>query len=225
MNKIGKLGLWSAIASVIFSILWFITFRLQDVIAPISEWHQIQNYAQEFSPLRILLVYPSLLLPLSFLMLIACLHYSIPSEKRVWSLLALSFGILYAALASVNYNIQAVAVRLSLAAGNTNGVELFIPDNPNSIFKALSNSYAYMALAMFVAGFVFDSKGVQRWIRWIFFAQLLTAFGQIGWTMFDLSTTIFIATSMIWVVGAPVAFTLIAIMFARNQLTPFGPSS
>jgi hypothetical protein len=161
------------------------------------------------------------LLPLTFLILIACLHYSIPPEKRIWSLTALSFGILYAALASVNYNIQAVAVRLSLAAGETGGIELFVPDNPHSIFTALSNSYAYMALAMFVVGFIFKNKGIQGWVRWIFFAQILTAVGQVGWTMFDLSTNIFIATSMIWVIGAPLSFILLGILFARRQLKFF----
>lgn len=218
MTAIKKLGMWSAIASALFSITWFITFQLQDVIAPIAEWQQLPQYAAEFSPLRILLVYPSLLLPISFLALLACLHYSIPPEKRVWSLFGLSLGILYAALASVNYNIQAVAVRLSLAAGNISGVEMFLPDNPGSIFKALSNSYAYMALAMAALGFAFENKGLQSWVRWIFFAQLLTAVGQIGWTMFDLNTGIFIATSMLWVIGAPAAFILIAVLYGKGQL-------
>ena len=217
MRIINKLGLWSSIASAIFSILWFVTFQLQDVIAPIAEWVDLQSYAREFSPLRILLIYPSLLLPLSFILYLCCIHYKIPEKQRIWTLFALSLGILYAAMASINYNIQAVAVRLSLAAGQTGGIELFIPDNPGSIFNALSNSYAYMALAMFAAGFVFEGKGLHRWVRWIFFAQLLTALGQVGWTMFDLNTNIFIGTSMIWVIGAPIAFVLSAIIFSRDD--------
>lgn len=184
-------------------------------------WHDLEAYAEAFSPLRILLVYPSLLLPISYIALIACIHYSVPEDKRLLSLIALSVGILYAALASINYNIQAVAVRLSLAAGNTAGTELFLPDNPNSIFKALSNSYAYMSISMFFAGFLFPNKGLHRWVRWILSAQLITAIGQIGWTMFDLNTNIFIATSILWVVGAPASFILIAILFSRNQTMQF----
>lgn len=217
-KKYQRLGFWSAVLSALCSILWFITFQLQDVIAPIPAWNDLEAYAEVFSPLRILLVYPSLLLPISFIVMISCIHFSISEDKRVLSLIALSIGILYAALASVNYNIQAVAVRLSLAAGKTSGIELFIPDNPSSVFKALSNSYAYMAISMFFVGFIFENKGLHRWVRWILLAQLLTAFGQIGWTMFDLNTNIFIATSMIWVVGAPISFILIAILFSRNQL-------
>jgi len=217
-KNLQKVGFWSAILSAIFSILWFITFQLQDVIAPVPEWTDLAAYAKEFTPLRILLVYPSLLLPISFLAMLCCIHFSIPEEKRFLSLIAISIGILYAALASTNYNIQAVSVRKSLASGITAGTELFIPDNPGSTFTALSNSYAYMAISMFFTGFVFSKERKHRWIRWIFLAQLITAIGQIGWTMFDLNTNIFIVTSMIWVIGAPIAFIIIAILFSNDQI-------
>lgn len=216
MKTINKLGFWSAIVSAIFSVLWFITFNLKDVLAPVPAWYDLQAYAQAFSPLRLLFVYPSLLLPLSFIVLLACIHFSISEEKRIWSLIALSFGIIYATVASINYNIQAVAVRLSLAAGETTGIAMFVPDNSNSVFNALANSYVYMALAMFVAGFVFEKKGLQQWVRWIFFAQILTALGQVGWSMFDLNIYLFYATSMIWVIGAPIAFVLVGILFTRS---------
>jgi len=77
-----------------------------------------------------------------------------------------------------------------------------------------------MALAMAAVGFAFEPKGLQGWVRWIFFAQLLIAVGQIGWTMFDLNTNVFIATSMLWVIGAPAAFILIAVLFAKKRLQP-----
>jgi hypothetical protein len=88
----------------------------------------------------LLYVYPSLILPLSFIVLLVCIHLSVHEEKRIWSLIALSLGILYATMASINYNIQVVAVRQSLAAGETMGIEMFIPDNPHSVFNAMANS-------------------------------------------------------------------------------------
>ena len=217
MNTVRKLGIWSALLSAGFSLLWFITFVLKDTLAPMPAWTDLQAYAQAFSPLRLLYVYPSLLLPLTFLGFLASLHYLVPQEKRVWTLIALALGILYAAMASVNYNIQAVAVRQSLAAGETAGIELFIPDNPNSVFNALANSYVYMSLAMVAAGFVFENQGIQGWIRWIFFAQLLTAIGQVGETMFGLNESVFLITSLIWVIGAPIAFILAGIFFAKTD--------
>ena len=217
MNKIYKLGFWSALISAVCSVLWFVTFGLKDVIAPVPSWMDLQQYANAFSSLRLLYVYPSLILPLAYIAFLTCIHFSIPEEKRYWSLIALSFGIVYAVMASINYNIQVVAVRQSLAAGETSGIAMFIPDNPHSIFNALANSYVYMALSMAVIGFVFENQGLQRWIRWIFFAQVLTVLGQVGNTMFGLSFNIFMITSFVWIIGAPVAFVLIAILFARPK--------
>jgi hypothetical protein len=51
----------------------------------------------------------------------------------------------------------------------------------------------------------------------MFLAQGLTAFGQVGWSMLGLRTVMFIATSMAWVIGAPVAFCLLAVVFARGS--------
>lgn len=218
MNAVRKLGLWSAILSALFGLLWFITFALKDVIAPIPPWNDLPAYARAFSPLRVLYVYPSLLLPLTFIVLLACLHYSVSREKRIWTLIALAFGVLYAVMASINYNIQAVAVRQSLAAGETAGIEMLLPDNPRSVFNALANSYIYMALAMVAAGFALESHGLQRWVRWIFFAQLLTALGQAAWSFFDFSFNLFMATSMVWVIGAPLAFILLGVLFSRDEL-------
>ncbi len=218
MNTVNKLGFWSAIVSAVMSAIWFITYTFRDQIYPVPAWFELQQYAQEFSPLRVLYVYPSLLLPLSFIVLLACIHRSVAEEKRIWSLIALSFGILYAVMASINYNIQAVSVRMSLAAGETSGIEMFLPDNPDSIITALANSYVYMALSMVAAGFVFENIGLQRWVRWIFFAQAISAIGQVGWSMFDLSMNIFILTSLIWVIGAPVSFVLTGVLFSRSRL-------
>ncbi|MGD2104450.1 MAG: hypothetical protein PVJ55_04960 [Anaerolineae bacterium] len=119
-------------------------------------------------------------------------------------------------MASVNYNVQAVAVRQSLAAGETAGLEMWIPDNPRGIFGALADSYVYMAISIVFAGFIFNGGGLERWIRGLLFAQVITAVGQIGNTMFDWSMTIFIGSSMIWVIGSPIAFVLLALLFRRG---------
>lgn len=221
-----KLGFWSAVLSAVFSVLWFITFQLQDVFAAVPEWQNLAAYAEAYRMVRLLLVYPSLLLALTYIVLMASLHHTAPEDKKVWSLIALSVGILYATMASINYTIQTVAVRQSLAAGEIGGIEMWIPDNPHSIYTALSNSYAYMAISMAFAGFALGDGRLERWIRGVFLAQVITAIGQIGWTMFDLSINVFIATSMVWVIGAPVAFVLLAIRFrqAQRQATQVTPS-
>lgn len=216
MNKTTKrLGVWAGFLSAIMSIFWFITFQLKDVLGSVPDWHHLEAYAEAFTPARVLYIYPSLILAITFLVLVACLHQVTSKEKQIWTLIGLSLGIVYAVMASSNYNIQAAAVVPSLNNGQINGIAMFVPDNSLSVFNALANSYVYMALSMAAIGFVFQGKRLQSWIRWILFAQILTAIGQVGYSMFGLPTGIFIATSMVWVLGAPVAFILMALWFAR----------
>ena len=212
-----KLGFWAAILSALLSALWFITFNLKDVFASVPAWHDIEAYAGAFSPMRILYVYPSLLLALTFIVLMACIYRWAPEEKKIWGLIGLSLAIVYSAMASTNYNIQAVAVSNSLVSGETMDIAMLLPDRPHSVFEALANSYVYMALAMVFSAFAFSGSRLKSWIRWIFLAQILTAAGQVGWSMFGLNAPIFYATSLIWVVGAPVSFVLLAVLFKRND--------
>jgi hypothetical protein len=84
-----------------------------------------------------------------------------------------------------------------------------------------------MSLAMVAAGFASSGSRLKSWIRWLLLTQVLTAFGQVGWSMFGLNTAVFIVTSLVWVIGAPLAFALLAIMFRRAEpmFTPERPMS
>lgn len=216
-RTVSKLGFWSGILSAVLSVFWFITFQMQDIFAAVPAWQDLEAYAEAYSIARLALIYPSLLLALTYIVLMACLHRYASEEHKVWSLVALSIGILYATMASINYNIQAVAVRQSLAAGETGGIEMWIPDNPHSIYSALANSYVYMAISMIFAGFVFQGRGLERWIRGLLFAQIITAIGQIGYSMADWPIAVFIATSLVWVIGSPIAFALMAVLFRSER--------
>lgn len=217
MNKIERrLGTWAGILSAFFAILWFVTFNMKDYFQAVPNWRNLSAYADAFRMSRFTLIYPSLLLALTYLILLASLHRMLPEEKKIWSLIALAIGILYAAMASINYNIQAVAVRMSLAAGEIEGIEMFIPDNPNSIFNALATSYVYMSISMFFAGFAYESGSLERWIRGLLLVQLVSAVGQMGSYLFDWPEMVFILSGMVWVIAAPVTFVLMAIWFNKN---------
>ncbi len=215
-RTIRTLGTWSAVLSALAAVLWFVTFVAKDAIAPVPEWTNLEAYAAAFSAARILYVYPSLLLAITYLVLLACIHHVASEDQKIWSLVALAVGIVYATMASINYTVQAVAVRPSLAAGQTAGIEMWIPDNPTGIFNALANSYVYLSISMVFAGFVFQGGRWERWIRGLFLAQAITAVGQIGSTMFGLGETLLIVTGLIWVIGAPVAFALLTVWFRKG---------
>lgn len=202
--------------SALMAILWFITFNMQDYFRAVPEWTDLEAYAGAYHISRLTLIYPSLLLAVTYVIMLSCLHRVVAEERKVWSLAALSIGIIYAVMAGINYNIQAVAVRLSLAAGETGGIAMFIPDNPHSVFTALANSYVYMGISMFLAAFVFGRGRLEGWIRGLLLVQAVSAAGQAGYSMFDWPEALFIGTSMVWVAGAPAAFILMGFWFRKR---------
>lgn len=218
MKTENKLGFWVALTSSLFAVLWFVTFNMQDVFQSVPNWKNLQEYAKAFHISRLTYIYPSMLLAITYLIMVVCIHRNISESKKLWSHIALVVGILYAAMASINYNIQAVAVRMSLAANETGGIELFLPDNNHSVFTALANSYVYMSVSLFFLGFAFTTGKKEKWIRWLLFAQLISAIGQTAYSMFDAPDSLFIASSMVWVIGAPAAFVLIAFWFRQKQI-------
>jgi hypothetical protein len=74
-----------------------------------------------------------------------------------------------------------------------------------------------MSLAMAFTGFVFAGTRLEAWIRGLFLVQILSAAGQVGTSMFDLSPVVLYGTGLIWALGAPVAFVLLAILFRRSK--------
>lgn len=86
----------------------------------------------------------------------ACVHRYAREEKKIWSLIALAIGIVYATMATINYQIQLVSVQHSLLSGRTEGMEMFVQSSPRSIFVALATSYVYMCVAMVFAAPLFE---------------------------------------------------------------------
>lgn len=87
LKATNRLGFWSSVLSAVFSLLWFVTFNLKDVLGPVPDWHDIETYAAAFSPARMLYIYPSLLLAVTFVVMMACIHTRATEEGKIWSLI------------------------------------------------------------------------------------------------------------------------------------------
>lgn len=104
---VNQLGFWSATAATLLV-----------TVAGITATASIQPFATVVG----------FLLTLSFLVLMACIHSYASDERKVFSLVGLSFAIVYTVLISVNYFIQLTFVRQS-----SFDVEIFAMDNPQSM--------------------------------------------------------------------------------------------
>lgn len=216
-GSVRQLGFWSALLTAVFAAGWPIGMVLQNVLAPVPAWQGPPAAIAAFEPLHQLSLYPSLAFAPAFVVLLACLHLAAPDEQKVWSLSGLAIGTIYATMATINYQIQLVAVQPSIERGETAGIELFLMANPRSVFAALASSYVYMGLAMLLTAPVFTDRGLERWIRRLFVAVGLMAPVQLAYQLLDLHLAFALAAGGVWSVGVPVAATLLAVRFKHAE--------
>lgn len=115
-------------------------------------------------------------LALSFVVMIACIHYQAPRDKRIWSLVGLCFAVAYASLTTLVYYVQLSAAR------NYSAELLPFIFTPGSVFFAVDMlGYGFMCLATWFAAGVFGSQdSLSLWIRrlavfhgWLVFPTLI----------------------------------------------------
>jgi hypothetical protein len=123
-----------------------------------------------FFPRDYLWMYPSMLLMPLFVVVMACIHHYAATEKKIFSLIGLSFAGMAAAVITIDYFIQLSVIQPILLSGETAGLALISQYNPHGIFIALEAlGYVLMGVAFGFAGVVFAGPGrVERAIRWLF---------------------------------------------------------
>jgi len=126
--------------------------------------------AAAFVPRDYLWMYPSLVLAFTFVVLLVCLHYYAPGNRKVFSLVGLCFASISAALLSVDYFIQLAVLQPSLLMGEAQALSLFTQYNPHGVFIALEDlGYLLMGVALlFVSAALVGRSGVERAVRWLF---------------------------------------------------------
>lgn len=128
MAPVDELGFWSAVFASLLSIVY--------VVAQVTEWLGLLGSAggpeSASTPFGlIVLLTPSLLLGVAFAVLMVCVHYYAPDDRKVWSHVALVFATVYTVLISINYYVQLTFVVPHLLRGDATGVRvqpfLFVP--------------------------------------------------------------------------------------------------
>jgi hypothetical protein len=198
-----------AILIIIFCVSLIVTFDF-------SEWNGIDNYQSNFRPVQMLTVVPSLLLAIAYVIFVSGLHNYASTSKKVWSQLALSFGLLYAGISIANYLIQLITVVPSIQNGTTEGLTLFVSGYSNSIFYALMASYFLMCISLFFAAFVFERhKKHEKSVRRLFVCSALAIpFFLIG-AIFNIPPIMMIG-AICWIIGAIVGMSVLAICFYKK---------
>jgi len=155
----------------------YISYPYVDVAS--STCGGLQVVSCEFIPMDYIWLYPAFLLAPTFVVLMACIHYYAPVDRKIFSLIGLSFALVYAAAITADYFIQWTVVQPSLLIGETEGLSLFTQYNPHGIFIALEGlAYLMMNMALLSAASVFAGGRLERAIRWLFVASFVLAVGS-----------------------------------------------
>lgn len=220
-RSVRQLGFWSAVLATLFSIGYGIALIVTMISMSATAtdtspgWRGIESFVASFQPIQMLSLIPSLLLAPTFVVLMVSLHYYASPDKKIWSHLGIAFTLIYAVMASINYILQLTVVRLSIVNKETDGLAMFVMGNPHSIFWALASTYVFMNLAMLFAAPIFYGGRLERWIRWLFIANGISAVFSIFGVAVD-SPAIYLLVSLVpWCIIFSLATALVAVLFKR----------
>ena len=183
-----QVGFYTAIFTAIITV---VTFGFAIIAIPISgancmegciQYPYLDTVAQfpkdyRWMPLAMILV-------LSYLVLMVCIHAYASQPKKVFSQIGLSFAILAALILLVDYFVQFSVVPISLMSGETEGITLLTQYNPHGIFIALEElGYIMMSLSfLFVAPVFANRTRLESSVRWIFVIAFLLAIAALAIT-------------------------------------------
>lgn len=167
-----KTGFWS---SVILTCLTLITFALAMMAVPPSGPYCPGN-CMEYPFSGSLAYFPrdyfwicfALFQLIAYLIFVISIHFIAPSEKKIYSFIAVVFAIIASGILLTDYFIQFSVVPISLMKGETEGIALFTQYNGHGIFIAMEElGYLLMSLSFLFLSPVFNrTSRLERTIRW-----------------------------------------------------------
>ncbi|MGA8260516.1 MAG: hypothetical protein WB783_09915 [Arenicellales bacterium] len=210
-TSVRALGLWSATLCTVFSLAY--------VAAQLAEWAGLLGsgggpHSRSTALGLIVLLTPSLLLGMSFVVLAVSIHYCAEATARVWSHVAVVFAGMYATLVGIVYYVQLVFVVPRIMRGETEGLQLLIFEPFDSFLYAVDMlGYSLMSLSTLFAAAVFEGAGLERWIR-----RALIANGcLIPFLALQMYYPPLIWGGSLWAITFPAATWLLAVHFSRMR--------
>ncbi|WP_218712489.1 hypothetical protein [Arthrobacter sp. BF1] len=94
-------------------------------------------------------MYPALLAPIAFVLLVVCIPSVAPARRQQFSLAGMCLAMVAAGILVLDYGLQLSVVQPSLLAGESSGLSLLSQYNPHGVFIGLENiGYGLLALAL-----------------------------------------------------------------------------
>lgn len=143
MNRLAvQIGFWSALTSALALLGFTVCFIVVFATSPLFFWTDLADYLDYVAEngrvwADVARVF-ALLFAVSFVVTLNAVHEFVPVERRILTRISLAFGLLFAGMISIHYFVQITAVRLSIQAGQTAGLEQVVQANPISAVAAIN---------------------------------------------------------------------------------------
>jgi hypothetical protein len=153
------------------------------------------------------------------------LHQVAPVERKLYSQASFAMIVIFATLTSINRYVGLTVVKQSLASGNTNGLQWFLPYSWPSVMLALEILAwgFFFGLACLCLAPVFMNGRLERAIFWTLILtgilSLLAALGQVIGSNALSFTPYTFAGMMGWGPGLTTSVTLLVIWFHRKRVS------
>jgi hypothetical protein len=213
------IGFWSALLMAITNLWFYVAFLPYSPVWS-APWPGMAAYAASFQSKPFLKwVIPSFLLPSVVLVMMISVNKWAAKERQPWSLLAVAFATLYAAVLTPFYYIQMTVVPYHLIQGTTEGLSLwlFAYHYPYNIFGAFEGiGYGLLGVSLFFAAHVFRSGRLQQWVRWTFIGLGASVFALFINPLFPLPNALGLGAGLAGLILGVLAPVLLACVFRRD---------
>ena len=116
-----------------------------------------------------------------FVIFIVSIHLSTLSDKKIFSSLGVSFGLISALILLIDYYVQFSVIPISVSKNETDGIAILTQYNDHGIFIALEElGYLLMSLALFFIAFIKSGNKILRWVFLLPFYLNLIVFAYIS---------------------------------------------
>ena len=222
-----RLGFWSAFSIAVSFVVFTVCFVTIPLTSPLFIWTNMPDYLayvgrynqffQNLARFAMLLFGPL------FVLLLSSVYELADGERRLLARISLSFGVIFAALTSLNYSVQLSSVRLSISRGETQGLEQIVQANPLSAMSAINVlgwSLFFGLSSLFVAP-LFSGGRLGKTIRIAFLLNgIFCILGGVGYLL-DNAVLVFLTLNFGMGGAVLVAAISLCLFFRRMGSSPF----
>lgn len=150
-----------------------------------------------------------------YVIAVIALHRLLPTEKRIWSHVALAFAIMYATYVNLNYVVQLTTVIPATLQESLYEIRV-LDQTPHSLFWDIDAlGYICMGISTFFLGFAISAQ--RKWLRRFLFANgLMVPVISFVYFYAHFSTAI-LFIGLPWAITAPGSLVLLAAFFQWNK--------